>query len=159
MVSNLYCWSNSFEDKSKITISQVTTKSTQPEALEILLKLKNYGAKVYYTTCLQEKPLNLMDLNYLIKLFSIVGSSNMSSTALRDGNELNIEDNSVSYESFALNSSIIEDPNTKTLSDLIEQYKNVYESENMFIKNTDFTDEIRPIIQRTKPVQKDALRY
>ena len=39
---------NSFEDKSKITIlTSNYLKSTQPEALEILLKLKNYGAKVY----------------------------------------------------------------------------------------------------------------
>ena len=60
---------NSFEDKSKITIlTSNYLKSTQPEALEILLKLKIMELKSIYTTpYLQEKVfiLNLMDLNYL----------------------------------------------------------------------------------------------
>ena len=158
---------NSFEDKSKITIlTSNYLKSTQPEALEILLKLKNYGAKVYlYDSLSSGKSFHIKSYGFKLSESNyslIVGSSNMSSTALRDGNELNIEDNSASsYESFEnLILSIIEDPNTKTLSqDLIEQYKNVYEeSENMFIKNTDFIDEIRPIsFKEPNSVQKDAL--
>jgi len=158
---------NSFEDKSKITIiTSNYLKSTQPEALEILLKLKNSGAKVFlYDSLSSGKSFHIK--SYGFKLFEskyslIVGSSNMSLTALREGNELNMEDNSASsYESFEnLILNITKDPNTKALSqDLIEEYKSVYEEgENIFIKNTDYIEEIRPIsFKEPNSVQKDAL--
>ena len=74
---------NSFEDKSKITIiTSNYLKSTQPEALEILLKLKNSGAKVFlYDSLSSGKSFHIK--SYGFKLFEskyslIVGSSNMS---------------------------------------------------------------------------------
>ena len=156
-----------YQNKSQLTIiTSNYLKSTQPEALEILLKLKEDGVSIYlYDSLASGKSFHIKTYSFLNDHFEtsvLIGSSNVSLTAFRKGYELNIEDNSWEiYEDFEkLTQNIISDPFTKELSEeIIVNYKNEYdESQNVFFKSDDVINEIRTLrFKEPNLVQKDAL--
>ncbi len=157
----------SFKKKSHlIFITSNYLKSTQPEALEILLDLKKEGAKVYFYDSLSSgKSFHMKSYGFKftnLKSSLIIGSSNISLSAFRNGNELNIEDKKLKtfkrFEEIANN--IIKDEFTKPLTiEVINEYKGIYENnENIFLKVEQSYEELKPIsFKEPNFAQKDAL--
>ena len=157
----------SFKKKSHlIFITSNYLKSTQPEALEILLDLKKEGAKVYFYDSLSSgKSFHMKSYGFKftnLKSSLIIGSSNISLSAFRNGNELNIEDKRLKtfkrFEEIANN--IIKDEFTKPLTiEVINEYKGIYENnENIFLKVEQSYEELKPIsFKEPNFAQKDAL--
>ncbi len=156
-----------FENKSKlIIISSNYLKSTQPDALEILLVLKEKGAKVYFYDSLSSgKGFHLKSYGFKFshsRSSLIVGSSNISLSAFRNNKELNIEDTSLdTYQKFEeITEVIIKDKYTKPLTqEIINEYKEVYENyENIFLNDEQINEEIKPFLfEGPNFVQEDAL--
>lgn len=114
-------------------------KSTEPSALEKLLELKSIGANIYLYDSLESKQSFHMKSYFFSNKNSktlIVGSSNLSLSALQRGHELNLltHDSSVCENFLKVMAEIIASPNTKELTkELIDSYKAVYEeSSNLF---------------------------
>tara|TARA_B100001057_G_scaffold496466_1_gene598017 strand:- start:374 stop:3220 length:2847 start_codon:yes stop_codon:yes gene_type:complete len=157
----------SFKKKSHlIFITSNYLKSTQPEALEILFDLKKEGAKVYFYDSLSSgKSFHMKSYGFKftnLKSSLIIGSSNISLSAFRNGNELNIEDKRLKtfkrFEEIANN--IIKDEFTKPLTiEVINEYKGIYENnENIFLKVEQNYEELKPIsFKEPNFAQKDAL--
>ena len=148
-----------FNNKSKLTIiTSNYLKSTEPEALERLMELKNLGANVYlYDSISSNQSFHMK--SYLFtqngndKL--VVGSSNLSITAFQKGHELNLstDDKNVCNDFRRIIAGLLSNPNTKILDrSVIDAYKAVYvEATNPFKELID-SNSIKP-----NKVQYDAL--
>lgn len=145
--------------KSKITIiTSNYLKSTEPEALEILLKLKDLGVNVYlYDSITSNRSFHMKSYLFLDNdnQTLIVGSSNLSITALRTGQELNLitDELEVVRNYKDIITKLLADPYTKMLSkELIEEYKVLYEQSNHLFNEDIVSLSIKPNI-----IQLDAL--
>jgi len=148
-----------FPDKSKITIiTSNYLKSSEPEALEMLLDLKALGINVYLYDCISSNQSFHMKSYFFSNQNTqtlIVGSSNISITAFQKGHELNLlscdQETGKSFKQII--DGLLNDPFTKSLTQLlIDEYKAIYnQSENPF-KETLNASLVNPNI-----IQSDAL--
>ena len=148
-----------FGNQSKLTIiTSNYLKSTEPEALDKLLELKNLGANIYFYDSIGANQSFHMK-SYLFSDSSsemlMVGSSNLSLTAFQKGHELNLssEDGLVCKEFRSLIQSIISDPNTHPLNkELIDRYRLIYDEDN-----NPFNEVMNGSLIKPNIVQSDAL--
>ncbi len=148
---------NSNPEKLTIITSNYL-KSTEPSALDMLLELRNMGARVYLYDSLESNQSFHMKSYFFSSQNSktlIVGSSNLSLTAMQRGHELNLLSHDLSVcENFEkVIDQIIASPNTKELTQgVVDSYREVYEeSSNLFVQEESST-KVSPNI-----VQFDAL--
>ena len=148
-----------FTDKSMITIIVSNyLKSSEPEALENLLELKDLGANIYlYDSIASNQSFHMKSYFFSNqdKRILIVGSSNLSITAFQKGHELNLitNDDEAGKSFKEIIKKLLIDPYTKPLNkSLIADYKAIYDqTENIFNENI-ASSLIKPNI-----IQSDAL--
>ncbi len=133
-------------------------KSTEPSALDMLLELRNMGARVYLYDSLESNQSFHMKSYFFSSRNSktlIIGSSNLSLTAMQRGHELNLLSHDLSVcENFEkVIAQIIASPHTKALTkEVVDGYREIYEeSSNLFVQD-EFGSKVSPNI-----VQSDAL--
>ena len=133
-------------------------KSSEPEALENLLELKDLGANIFlYDSIASNRSFHMKSYFFSNqdKQTLIVGSSNLSITAFQKGHELNLitYDKAVGKRFKEIINELLTDPFTKPLNKpLIDDYKEIYDqTENVFNENID-SSLIKPNI-----IQSDAL--
>ena len=158
-----------FKNHENITfITSNYLQSTEPKALRKLLKLKELGAKVYLFDSITSKE------NFHIKSFyfenkkndffsCIIGSSNISFSALRLSHELNVEIREKKIISLYKEKMInfLSHPNLLELNEvIIKNYEELYdEKKNIFLKDEIIETEKFEVIPFKEPniVQKEAL--
>lgn len=159
-----------FKNKNKINIIVSNyLNSTEPEALKILLNLKEAGANVYVYDS------NKSGIGFHLKCYSfansrnnffktIIGSSNISRAAFRNSHELNSVSNKKDFynETNKLLQNIISDENCYELTnDFIKNYELNYNPQKNFLLIDDAKEDLNniEIIPYKEPniIQKDAL--
>ena len=161
---------NEFNNPQNITlITSNYLKCTEPKALKKLMKLKNLGANIYFFDALKSKE------SFHIKSYSfenknnnffkcIIGSSNLSHSALRQSHELNIEisDSNLYNEYKQKMLGFLNSPNLHELNNqIINDYEKIYDENDNFIKR--FEEEISTTVNLIKfdgpnQVQSEALK-
>ncbi len=161
---------NEFNNHQNITIiTSNYLKCTEPKALKKLMKLKNLGANIYLFDTLKSNE------SFHIKTYSfenkndnfykcIIGSSNLSHSALRQSHELNIEisDSNLYNEYKQKMLGFLNSPNLHELNtQLINDYEKVYDENDNFIRK--FEEEISTTANLIKfdgpnQVQSEALK-
>jgi len=148
-----------FPNKARLTIIVSNyMKSTEPEALYELLKLKENGAKVYLFDSLSANESFHMKAYYFKSRSNeklIIGSSNLSRTAFEKSHELNLSTSDV--ESINDFQEIIKDiiANQYTLEiskEIIDRYAESYVQDENFMLADEKSTKIKPNI-----VQSDCL--
>ncbi len=172
-VSGLKLVSNSLENfKNKNNINIITSnylKSTEPEALRALLKIKNKGANVYiYDSLSANKGFHMKCYsfkNQREKFYrTIIGSSNFSYAAFRESHEVSMVSHSKNlYEQHEIifNQCLKDQYCFELTENFINEYEMQYkEDDNIFLKNNnkDIINGLE-VIPYKEPniIQKDAL--
>ena len=155
-----------FKNKENITI--ITSNylySSEPNALRKLLELKKLGANIYFFDSVKSKE------NFHIKSYnfenqskkfycSIIGSSNVSFSALKQSHELNVEINDYGFfrENKKNLSSFLSHEFLFELSEsIIDEYEKQYNENSDFIKQVEENFE-PPEIIKPNSIQVEALK-